>query len=56
MDPYVFSTQRDIFVACFVVHNFIRMQKGLTGIEKEMKLCQKNPNMNHNTVPKKHNL
>ena len=27
MAPYVFSTQRDIVIACFAVHNFIRMQK-----------------------------
>ncbi|KAK1381783.1 hypothetical protein POM88_019518 [Heracleum sosnowskyi] len=27
MAPYRFSTQRDIVIACFAVHNFIRMQK-----------------------------
>ncbi|XP_074378687.1 uncharacterized protein LOC141720238 [Apium graveolens] len=27
MPPYTFSTQRDIVIACFAVHNFIRLQK-----------------------------
>ncbi|KAL8102018.1 hypothetical protein AgCh_033791 [Apium graveolens] len=27
MPPYTFSTQRDIAIACFAVHNFIRLQK-----------------------------
>ncbi|XP_074351642.1 uncharacterized protein LOC141690772 [Apium graveolens] len=27
MAPYTFSTQRDIVIACFAVHNFIRMGK-----------------------------
>lgn len=27
MAPYTFSTQRDIVIACFAVHNFIRMKR-----------------------------